>query len=154
MRAYRIVKERYRLTAFDGEGAYLYGGRWNSPGNRAVYLSETRALATLEILVNLPSHKLQNYILFECEISDNKILTLDKKSISGNWRKSPASSLTKDEGDRFLQKARYPGMRVPSVIIPEEYNIILNPVHSDFSQVKILNPVAFSIDPRLTGSKR
>ena len=80
MKAYRITKRKHRDTAFSGFGARQYGGRWNLPTHAAVYLSESIALAQLEILVNLGGeNSLQNYVMFEIDLPDGEVMGMDDR---------------------------------------------------------------------------
>ena len=83
---YRIVQEHWAATALDGEGARLYGGRWNSPGVAAVYLAESRALAALEILVHAPREALRlNWIMIELEVPDTWIDKVPPSKLPTAW---------------------------------------------------------------------
>ena len=86
LRAWRIVKERHSKAAFDGEGARLYGGRWNSPGVPMVYLAENRSLALLEILVHTGNEELlQSYVLFEVSYDGRHVAELDASRLPARW---------------------------------------------------------------------
>ena len=89
--AWRIVKTKHAAQAFDGEGARLYGGRWNSPGHRVVYSSSTVSLAVLEILVHLEtSIALPAYSLFSIQLDESLILRFSVDALPKDWRDSPA----------------------------------------------------------------
>ena len=90
---WRIVKNRHASTAFDGEGARLYGGRWNSPGTRMVYTSSTISLAVLEVLVNLQEASLlSSYSLISSSVDDALVERLDRSRLPDGWRSYRASS--------------------------------------------------------------
>ena len=151
LQAWRIVKRRHADRAFDGEGARLYGGRWNSPGVPVVYVAESRALAALEILAGLRSRAtLHSYVLIGVRFAEELVEHLPPASTPEDWRTSPPPPETQACGDRWIREARSAVLRVPSVVIPSEFNFILNPAHPDFTQIKILEPVAFDLDPRLS----
>ena len=146
---YRIANCNY-ITNLDGMGARLYGARWNSKGNAVVYLASSRALAVLEVLVHLqPLFTPSNFCLVEIEVPDNSILTLDIKSLPDNWQDASSPSELKTLGNQFIKETKYLLMKVPSSVVPEEYNYLLNPRHADISKVKILNTSPFSFDDRL-----
>jgi RES domain-containing protein len=151
--AWRIVKKRHAGTAFDGEGARLYGGRWNSPGTAVVYTSETRALALLEILVGIRSTKvLSAYVLIPIRFEDNLVTNVDAEQLAEDWRLSPPRPSSQHIGDLWIAEGRSAILRVPSVIVPDEFNFVLNPAHTDFSRVNLGEPRELNIDPRLFDS--
>lgn len=148
-----MVKRRHVDGAFTGEGARLYGGRWNSPGVAVVYVAESRALAVLEILAGLRSRKtLEAYVLIESQFDEELVETLDREALSDGWRISPPGPETQSIGDRWIREARSAVLRVPSVVIPPEFNFLLNPSHPEFGGITIRDPEPFELDPRLTGS--
>lgn len=146
---YRIANCNY-ITNLDGMGARLYGARWNSKGNAVVYLASSRALAVLEVLVHLqPLFTPSNFCLAEIEVPDSSILTFDIKSLPDNWQDASSPSELKALGNQFIKETKYLLMKVPSSVVPEEYNYLLNPRHTDISKVKILSTYPFSFDDRL-----
>jgi RES domain-containing protein len=148
--AWRIVKRRHARTAFDGEGARLYGGRWTSPGRRAVYSSATIALATLEMLVHLGSVEvLAAYTLFEVSFSDDLVQRLDPKRLPANWKAYPAPDELRALGDTWLDAGHTPILRVPSAIVGVEFNYVLNPDHKQFRRITIGPARPYRIDRRL-----
>lgn len=134
----------------DGEGARLYGGRWNSPGRRVIYASESRALALLEILVHLEDEEAlrESYALFEITIPDERILALPRDLPDG-WKDYPASSVSKGIGDQWLTGRASLALEVPSVLLPQESNVLINPDHPDFEYISVEGPFLFEVDPRL-----
>lgn len=153
LRAWRIVKPRHAGEAFNGEGARLYGGRWNSPGTRVVYVAESRALAALEILVGLQSRStLDRFVLIEAHFEEALVEDLRPDAIPDGWRTSPPRSETQVIGDRWVREARSAVLRVPSVLIPAEFNFLLNPAHPELGTIEIRDPTPFRLDARLTGS--
>ncbi|NQX00764.1 RES family NAD+ phosphorylase [bacterium] len=151
-RFYRIVQEHWAATALDGEGARLYGGRWNLPGIAAVYLAESRALAALEILVHAPREALKlNWILIELEIPEEKIDQVPIAKLPPNWQDQPTSHPAQAFGSRWLRDYRNLALRLPSVVIPEEKSLLLNPRDPAMRDLKPGRAQAFSFDPRLAG---
>lgn len=148
--AWRIVHAKFLAQAFDGEGARIHGGRWNSPGTRAVYCAGSVSLATLEMLVHLPgSALLPSYRLIEIEIPDSKIELLDVSLLPRDWTRSPAPPRLQDLGDEWISSRRSVALRVPSAVVPMESNFLLNPNHPDFHKLAIGTPRHYPLDPRL-----
>jgi RES domain-containing protein len=148
--AWRIVKKRHAESAFDGEGARQYGGRWNSPGIPIAYASETRALCLLEVLAGLGSIRpLQSYVLIPATFDDSLVLSVPQGRLPPDWRQSPPPPSTQKIGDEWASQERSAILRVPSVIVPDEHNCLLNPVHPDFKHIQIGSPEPITIDSRL-----
>jgi RES domain-containing protein len=149
--ACRICKTRYAAGAFDGEGARLHGGRWNSRGTRVAYASGSVALATLEVLVGLQdSSLLSAYSLIQVEFPERLLEVLDQKSLPSSWKQHPPSAETQRVGDLWVAEGRSVVLQVPSAIIEAEHNYLINPAHGDFGQVVVHRPRRFQLDPRLT----
>ena len=148
--AWRICKAKLSGTAFTGEGAFLYGGRWNSPGVRMVYLAQSPSLATLEMLVHLDaSELLAAYRLCEAVFDDRLVETLDPATLPKNWRRSPAPVALQRLGDEWTASMRSAVLRVPSAIVPGESNYLLNPAHPDSTDVTAGKMRPYEFDPRL-----
>ena len=150
LRCWRLVKERHAETAFDGEGARIYGGRWNSPGQRVVYTSSSLALAALETLVHLdPAMPLPRFLAFATDLDSSDI---DHATLPATYSlPGPLPDLTETRrlGDEWLNKGRHLAFSVPSAIVPQEFNLLINPLHPRFNQLVIAPPVAFAVDTRL-----
>lgn len=148
---YRIVSPRWAHDAISGEGARKFGGRWNSPGRLMTYLGGSRALAALELLVHLPSplSRAKSFRMIEVKIPIKLIANYPLSALPDDWRESPAPSSTTVIGDDWLEVFGQLAMRVPSVLIPEETNILLNPNHPDFKKVICGDVRGFSFDKRL-----
>ena len=145
---------RFARTAFDGEGARLYGGRWNSRGVAIVYTAQSQSLAALEMLANAESTTLlQNYVLIPVEIDPNLIRTVDALTLPKNWQTYPPPQELRNIGDQWAAQGTSCALQVPSVIVPAESNFLLNPRHADFRKLKIGKPVRFRFDPRLLPRK-
>lgn len=150
LRVWRLVKERHAETAFDGEGARVYGGRWNSPGKRVVYASSSLALAALETLVHLdPALPLPRFIAFSMQIVASDITATRIPSTYDSPGPLPNLTETRRLGDQWLEDGRLLALSVPSAIVPQEFNLLLNPAHPRFAQLVIAPPVAFAVDARL-----
>lgn len=150
--AWRLAKARYAATVFDGEGARIYGGRWNSPGTRVAYASESLALATLEVLANLQIVRtLSAYSVCRAHFDEALVVSVDLASLPANWREYPAPPELQAIGDTWIDGGRSLVLKVPSVIIPRESNYLFNPDHPKFSSLTIDPPEPFVLDPRLLG---
>jgi RES domain-containing protein len=148
--AWRITKTRYAKGAFDGEGARLHGGRWNSRGTRVAYASESVALATLEVLVGLQDAALLSaYSMIQVDFPERLVEVLDRKALPASWQQHPPAPDTQRVGDLWVAEGRTAVLQVPSAIIEAEHNYLLNPGHPDFSKVVVHKPERFRLDPRL-----
>lgn len=146
---YRIAKCHY-ADDLTGTGARLYGGRWNSEGKSMLYMASSRSLAILEVLVHLsPLIIPDNYCLAEVEVPEHSIISLDIDLLPGNWRDISAPVILKEIGDEFLKSNKYLLMKVPSSVVPAEYNYLLNPFHPDAQKVRVSRKEPFSFDNRL-----
>lgn len=148
-RAWRIVKKIHASSAFDGEGAWRFGGRWNSLGTRVVYCSANLSLAALEGLVHLNPPVAFKSVAMELEFDDRLIETICVKSLSPDWTEEPPAGSTMRLGDQWVREGRSAVLELPSAIIPSESNYLLNPAHRDFQKIIIRNSVPFSFDPQL-----
>jgi len=150
MRAFRIVKRRHAAEAFTGEGARMYGGRWNHSGVPMVYAAHTRALAAMESLVHFRGAERKiAFVAFEVEVPDRLVLRLSPTDLPKGWRARGISPATQDLGSRWQREGRSVALAVPSVIIPEELCVLLNPDHPDTDKVLVGYPEPFAFDERL-----
>jgi len=150
MKAWRITQKRRARTAFSGEGARLYGGRWNSPGVPMVYVAQTQSLAVLEVLVHLDTPALlEQYVFLEADFDDSLVTVLDRSSLPRSWKADPVPESVQTVGDRWASSGSSAVLRVPSVLVPEESNFLLNPRHPDFVKIAVSRPHAFRFDARL-----
>lgn len=148
--AWRIVKERHAKSAFDGEGARKYGGRWNSPGTAVVYASETRALALLEVLVRIRSvAALGGYVLIPARFEESLVSAVEPEALPEDWRENPPPPSTQRIGDDWVASESSPVLKVPSVIVPDEFNYLINLAHPEFARIALGESRGLSLDPRL-----
>lgn len=149
MRVWRLCGRQY--AAPDGEGARLFGGRWNSPGVAVVYTSATLSLAVLEYLVNLDSDLFpENLIALSADIpSDLEIQSVTTADLPANWREYPGPDTLCVIGAAWAAVCHTTIFSVPSVVIPEERNYLLNPAHPLFSRISWNAPKPFRFDSRL-----
>lgn len=149
MIVYRLTKGQYK-NEISGIGAELYGGRWNSKGTRMIYTGESRALCTTEIAVHTPLGIVpQDYYLQTIELPTVPILKIDHNSLETNWRDFPHNLSTKSKGDEFIKSGEYLISQVPSAVIQDEYNYLINPFHPDYSKVELVQVEEFRFDKRL-----
>ena len=150
MRVWRICRQRYADTAFAGEGARLYGGRWNSKGVRVVYTSTSLALAAMEMFVNLePKLRPDDLVSVEAELPDAvRSERLDLKSLPRNWFRLRDESL-RVHGDRWIRGGASVALYALSAAIQGEWNLLLNPDHTDFSKLKFEKAKPFEFDLRM-----
>ncbi|WP_025040681.1 RES family NAD+ phosphorylase [Nitrosospira briensis] len=146
---WRIVTHRFAASAFSGEGARLFGGRWNRKGEPVVYTAQSRSLAFLEMLVQDEPLR-ANYVLIPAEIpGDIARLKIDSKQLPKHWRTLEARETLQEIGNQWLRSAKYCVLEVPSAVIPAELNLLLNPAHRDFARIKIGQAEALESDLRL-----
>lgn len=151
MEVFRITQEQFS-DDLTGNGSRLFGGRWNSEGLFAVYVSSSRSLALLETLAHLPPKMLdvKVYNLITISISSDVFSEeISLTSLADGWDAPEAQLYTKGIGDRFLRNNKALMLSVPSVMIPEERNYVLNPLHNRMKKVKIVNKRRVHFDKRL-----
>jgi RES domain-containing protein len=148
--AWRIVVQSEASTAFSGEGARRYGGRWNSRNIRVIYTSEHQSTAALEVFVhNKPFNPNGKYKAFRLEWPDSLTERFSAEMLPANWRVSPSPVEIKEIGDRWVQERRSAVLALPSAISPADTNFLLNPEHRDFKRIRIAPPIDFEFDSRL-----
>ena len=138
--AYRISKTKYSGShdeMFSGAGAAINAGRWNSKGNPMVYASDSRALATLEIAVHLKNEdKLEAYSV--CEIPDGLCEVVDPADLPAGWDELVVNPLAAQSwGDIWIDFGATPTVKIPSVLMPAEWNYLINPEHGDFDKLEL-----------------
>jgi len=149
MLVYRISKTRY-ATDLSGEGAKLYGGRWNNKLTPCIYTSESRALALLEYTVNINIDDIPRALsIITLDIPDADIYELNLSQLPGDWKDVPAPSSTKDIGSNLLNESKNAVIKIPSAIIANEFNYILNPKHPHSKNFKIKDIKDFIYDVRI-----
>jgi len=148
--AWRIVRAARANSAFNGEGARLYGGRWNSRGTAVVYVSEHESLAALELFVHLtPLSANGRYLSFRLEWEDKLTEHFPFKNLPPNWNVEPPTFRTMEIGDKWVRSGKSVALAVPSVLSTSEMNFLLNPKHADFKRIKISQPIEYRFDSRL-----
>lgn len=149
--AWRITSARYADRAFDGEGARLYGGRWNHPGSAVVYCSATLSLAVLEYFVHLEPDLAPLELVSAAADLPGSLAgeTLEIEAMPRDWRSYPGPERLRDLGTGWIRAGRTAVLFVPSSVIPHEMNVLLNPLHPDFPQIRLRQAEPFSFDPRM-----
>jgi len=153
----RIFNSIFASSWNDGEGAFRYGGRWNSRGRRVLYVSDSLALATLEILVNLGVEDIlddetimTDYSFAEVGFSKDMILSVDDIALlPENWRVYPSLDEVRKIGDDWIASNTSAVLQVPTAILPIEFNYVINLDHKDIQKIKFGNPERFVFDERL-----
>jgi RES domain-containing protein len=148
---WRIAKQKYANSAFDGEGARRKGGRWTPKGFPAVYTAQTESLAALEQFVQLGDEGQKiRFVCFKAEIPDGlRIKEIALASLPDDWKDTPAPDNLKVYGFEWLTQGQGAVLKVPSALISSECNFILNPLHPDFKKIKIFAPEKFCYDQRM-----
>jgi len=150
VQVFRIAKTRH-IHDLSGTGAVLYGGRWNRKNIPVVYSSENRALAAVEFLVHVPLSIVPNHLSIAClEIPDDIVPEqIPMTQLPSNWRNYPAPPELADWGSEWALSKRSLLLRVPSVIVANEFNLLINPKHPDLSRVTISRVESYLFDKRL-----
>lgn len=151
MQAWRIAKQAYALDR-QGAGARLTGGRWNSPGVAAIYAGMTPEIAAMEKLVHTSDILPQDLVLSAIELPNDEqlYLRLAVADLPAGWDALPSSTAAISIGDEFLLAATHLGLIVPSAIMPEASNVVINPNHSAFGSAGISTVRPFEFDSRLS----
>lgn len=152
MIVYRVEREKYLKTTLSGIGASMTKGyRWNSFNTKLVYTAESRALATLEVSVHLdlsedlPSDRY--YV--EIEIPDDIIiLEVNIEDLPADWDSKPPTITTQTIGDDFVLENESAVLKVPSSIVPQEYNYLINPNHPDLTKIRVISETLMTFDSR------
>lgn len=146
---WRITTARFARTAFNGEGARLYGGRWNPKGWELVYTAESQSLALLELMVQdvpLRAH----YTLIPAQLPAALPETrIDVDQLPDDWRTIGTRDVLQAKGLAWLKGGQTAVLNVPSAVVPAERNYLLNPRHPDFARIVIGEPQSLQTDTRL-----
>jgi len=151
LEAWRALKAKHAASAFTGKGAAANGGRWNSRGVPVIYCSQSKALAALEILVHLNPPVRFKFVAIRVAFDASTVAWFPPRNLPHNWRTKPPPPGTQKVGDLWIKSAQTAVLALPSVIIPGEFNFLLNPAHPDFAKVVRGKPETFVFDPRLLG---
>lgn len=148
---WRICARRHARSAFSGDGARLHGGRWNPPGIAVVYTAGSLSLATLELFVHLdPGNLPSDLVAISATIPDGiAVETIPQERLPPAWREYPAPETVQQVGERWAARGKTAVLSVPSAVIPQERNFLLNPAHVQFSRIEAHRPERFRFDPRM-----
>lgn len=146
---WRLVTARFAESAFSGDGARLYGGRWNRKGVPLVYTAATQSLAMLEMLVQDEPLRAR-YVMIEARIPQGvQIDRVKPEDLAADWRSVAARELLQAIGTEWARKRSAAVLAVPSAVIPVEIDYLLNPLHPDFRRIRVGKPQKFETDLRL-----
>lgn len=151
MRVYHLIKTKFAEDLLYSQGAKHYGGRWNSKGKAALYAGDSISLAALELLVHLHrSEILNHYVPATIELPDKAVMTLDTHALPPDWRGDPTPMSIQTLGDEWLLSHQSLALAVPSTIVPQQYNLVINPEHSGFALLaRSIKSEPFVFDRRL-----
>jgi RES domain-containing protein len=154
LRLWRLTRAPFAATPFDGLGPARAGARWNSRGVHVAYAASSRALALLEILVHVTRENAPaDFVFVEADIPDDAIEALDAARLPRDWRVEPPPAALRAIGDAWVRERRSLALRVPSAVVPEEWNVLVNPAHVAFATLRIVgSPKRVVLDPRLLAS--
>ena len=149
MRLYRIASLRFPI--FDGTGAFLRGARWNSPGQRVIYASESLSCARLEILAHSGrTARPTTHASIEIDVPDDvAVETVSPTALPAGWDAVPDRHYARRAGDAWLNSKTTLLLRVPSVASANDFNVLINQEHADFHRLKASEAIAISWDDRL-----
>lgn len=148
--AWRLVAPRWAASAFDGEGARLTGGRWNTKGVPLVYLASSLALAALELLVHIDYRRaLEAHVALPATFDEQLALHVRREDLPTDWTKAEQILHTQALGDVWARSRTSVILAVPSAVVPSELNYLLNPQHPDAKKVQVGPSEPFHFDPRL-----
>lgn len=151
MKVYRISKCQY-INDLSGTGAALYGGRWNSKGTYILYTAASPSLALLETVVHMTGIAAASFCILCISLPDAAIDEIALEDLPNSWQSNPPDENLKSFGDEFIRKGTSLGLKLPSVIMPEEFNVLLNPHHQDMKKLKIEYVKQLPLDKRLLHS--
>jgi RES domain-containing protein len=148
MNVYRISKCKF-ISNLAGTGAATFGGRWNSKGIHILYTAATPSLALLESVVHISNIPIDDYCMATIEIPENKLKEIKITDLPKNWFINPAPDNLKLIGDKFIKDNIFLALKLPSAIMMEDFNFLLNPGHPDFNKVNLVATRTIPIDDRL-----
>ncbi|ANH82503.1 hypothetical protein A8C56_17360 [Niabella ginsenosidivorans] len=148
MKVYRISKCNY-IDDLSGTGAALYPGRWHNKGTYILYTAMSPSLALLESLAHITTVIKLDLCMVCLEVPENSIQELAAERLPKGWAANPPPDPLKIIGDRFVKEEAFLALKVPSVVMPEEHNYLLNPAHPEFERVRVLYTRRIPVDERL-----
>lgn len=146
---WRLITARFAEAAFSGEGARLYGGRWNRKGVPIIYTAGSQSLAMLEMLVQDEPLRAR-YVMIQANIPKGvRVERVSKETLPAGWRELSARDHLQAIGTAWARKRTSAVLAVPSAVIPAEFNYLLNPLHPAFAKIEVGKPRDFITDLRL-----
>lgn len=146
---WRLTTARRARSAFSGDGARLYGGRWNLKGVPVIYTAQSQALAVLEMMVQ-DEALAARYVMIQAQVPVGVAIDrIDARSLPAGWRSLRHLATLREIGAEWARSRRSAVLAVPSAVIPAEINFLLNPLHPEFRRFRIGKPATFRLDSRL-----
>ncbi|MFZ6050550.1 RES family NAD+ phosphorylase [Halocola ammonii] len=152
MRGFRLSRKKY-ARKLDGQDAARSNNRWNSKGTAVVYTAESRALAMAEVLFHLSlNHLSSTFQMVEIEIPDSvSVREISLKDPGRDWSENPPMPSSQKIGDDFIQCGDTCVLRVPSAVVPGDFNLLINPNHPEMKKIKVVEISDSPFDSRLLG---
>lgn len=149
MKVFRLVRSKYKIK-LSGKGAAMSGNRWNSKGTEIIYCADSRALAMAEVAVHLSLATLPNdFVMLEIDIpAEVSKSSLAVSKLPVGWNQFPHLIETQSIGDDFIAQNKSCILKVPSAVVPGDFNYLINPIHPDFSKISIVGKDKFPFDNR------
>jgi RES domain-containing protein len=149
--AWRITKKKYVDNAFSGEGAKIFGGRWNPVGYPTVYVAQNLSLAILELIVHLTDDSdITRFVAIPVAFDRSLVHVLPQSQLPENWFDLPISEQSQMVGKKWHERKQSVLLQVPSSVVPTESNFLINPLHPQFAQLEIGSPQSLCIDQRIS----
>lgn len=148
MKVYRISKCKF-INDLSGTAAATYGSRWNSKGIHILYTAASASLALLESVVHISNIPVDEHCMATIDIPENNIKEFTFSQLPGNWFAYPPADHLKKIGDQFIRDGIFLALKLPSAIMMEDFNYLLNPNHADFRKIKRIDTRTIPVDERL-----
>jgi RES domain-containing protein len=149
--AWRITKKKYASEAFSGEGAKLFGGRWNPVGYPMVYMAQNLSLAILELIVHMDDDSdMTSFVAIPVTFDKSLVHVLPQSQLPEHWFDLPISEQSQMTGKKWLEQKQSVLLQVPSSVVPSESNFLINPLHPQFAQLEIGSPQPICMDQRIS----
>jgi RES domain-containing protein len=150
MEVFRLARSKFGKS-LSGTGAALKGARWNSPGTELIYTAMNRSLAMAEVAVHFTLATLPaDYLMMTLFIPDSlPVQSIDPAALKDGWNAFPHSVYTQKFGDEFVTENRFCLLKVPSAVTKGDFNMLINPHHPNFNQIKVVATESFPFDLRI-----
>ncbi|MHA8050863.1 RES family NAD+ phosphorylase [Aquirufa sp. ROCK-SH2] len=150
MEVYRLAREKF-ATPLSGKGSAFYGARWNQKGTELIYTAQNRSLAMAEMAVHLTLATLpEDFVIITIEIPDDLVIQeFNESDLPKDWREFPFPPSTQKIGSNFVIENKNCVLKLPSVVVKGDFNLLINPNHSDFSKISIVNVEKFPFDKQI-----